>query len=222
MITPDISQKIWDTRYRHRKGGKIRDVTIDDTWHRVASALATAESRDRAAWTERFQNILRDFRFLPGGRIQAGAGTGRKVTLFNCFVMGTIEDSEPGIARALLEGATTMRQGGGVGCDFSTLRPLGMRARGTNASGPGPVACLHMWDTMCATVLSTGGRRGAMMATLRCDHPDISAFVAAKREPGQLLHFNLSVQVTDAFVVVAGLVQSSPGGRKSICDVRLT
>ena len=162
--------------------------------------LAEAEPANRHAWEQRFLDILQDFQFLPGGRIQAGAGTDRDVTLFNCFVMGTIEDSIPGIFRALEEGAVTMQHGGGVGYDFSTIRPSGARARTTGAIASGPVSFMDVWDAMCATIQSTGARRGAMMATLRCDHPDIVAFIEAKRAPGRLRHFNLSVQVTDAFM----------------------
>ena len=170
------------------------------TWQRVAHALADVEVSDRFEWGQRFLDILQDFQFLPGGRIQAGAGTDRDVTLFNCFVMGTIEDSIPGIFRALEEGAVTMQRGGGVGYDFSTIRPSGARSRTTGAIASGPVSFMGVWDAMCATIQSTGARRGAMMATLRCDHPDIVAFANAKRRAGRLSHFNLSVLVTDAFM----------------------
>jgi ribonucleoside-diphosphate reductase alpha chain len=166
----------------------------------MARALSVVESRDQGLWERQFFDVLKGFKFLPGGRIQAGAGTGRNVTLFNCFVMGTIEDSMEGIFRALHEGAITMQQGGGVGYDFSTLRPRGTRARGVGAIASGPVSFMGVWDAMCQTILSTGARRGAMMATLRCDHPDIEEFVSAKRAPGALRHFNLSVQVSDAFM----------------------
>jgi len=195
----DISQHIWRTKYRYadRKG---REQTIADTRRRVAHALAAVEPRDAAAWEQRFLSILQDFKFLPGGRIQAGAGTARNVTLFNCFVMGTIEDSIPGIFRALQEGALTMQQGGGIGIDFSTLRPRGTPAKRAGGIASGAVSFMQIWDAMCGTILSTGSRRGAMMATLRCDHPDIEEFVAAKQQPGQLRRFNLSVQVTDAFI----------------------
>ncbi|MFQ5935932.1 MAG: adenosylcobalamin-dependent ribonucleoside-diphosphate reductase, partial [Acidiferrobacterales bacterium] len=145
-------------------------------------------------------DVLEDFKFLPGGRIQAGAGTQNRVTLFNCFVMGVIQDSMESIFDNLKEGALTMQQGGGVGYDFSTLRPYGTRARSTGSIASGPVSFMCIWDSMCATLLSTGARRGAMMATLRCDHPDIEAFVAAKRDSRELRHFNLSVQVTDDFM----------------------
>jgi len=155
---------------------------------------------DAPIWQDRFFSILQDFKFLPGGRIQAGAGTARKVTLFNCFVMGRINDSIPGIFRALQEGAITMQQGGGIGIDFSTLRPRGTHAKGAGSIASGPVSFMQVWDAMCGTILSTGARRGAMMATLRCDHPDIEEFIAAKQQAGRLRRFNLSVLVTDAFM----------------------
>ncbi|TAM46650.1 MAG: ribonucleoside-diphosphate reductase, adenosylcobalamin-dependent, partial [Gammaproteobacteria bacterium] len=180
-FTADISRHVWNTKYRWRDGDVIHDRTIEDTWRRVARALAAVE-KDPSAWEGRFHDILKDFRFLPGGRIQAGAGTGRRVTLFNCFVMGTVQDSMDGIFDGLKEGALTMQQGGGVGYDFSTLRPKGMPAKSVGTIASGPVSFMCIWDAMCATLLSTGARRGAMMATLRCDHPDIEEFIAAKRE----------------------------------------
>ena len=132
----------------------------------------------KASGKQRFFSALQDFKFLPGGRIHAGAGTPRHVTLFNCFVMGIIEDSIPGIFRALQEGALTMQQGGGIGVDFSTLRPRGTPAKGAGSIASGAVSFMHVWDAMCGTILSTGARRGAMMATLRCDHPDIEEFIS--------------------------------------------
>ncbi len=196
----DISRHIWDTKYRYREGNVIHDRTIADTWRRIARALASVETSGQSAWEKRFYDALRGFKFLPGGRIQAGAGTDRRVTLFNCFVMGIIEDSMDGIFDGLKEGALTMQQGGGVGYDFSTLRPRGTPARTTGTIASGPVSFMRIWDSMCATLLSTGARRGAMMATLRCGHPDIEEFIAAKQEEHELRHFNLSVQVTDAFM----------------------
>ncbi|MBU3889795.1 adenosylcobalamin-dependent ribonucleoside-diphosphate reductase [Methylosinus sp. KRF6] len=195
----DISHHIWATKYRYT-GSDGPECTIEDTWRRVASALSAVESQDQSLWRERFFDLLKDFKFLPGGRILAGAGTTRNVTLFNCFVMGTVEDSMPGIFSALQEGAITMQQGGGIGYDFSTLRPRGMVAKGTGAIASGPVSFMEIWDAMCGAILSTGARRGAMMATLRCDHPDIEEFVTAKRQPGRLRRFNLSVLVTDALM----------------------
>jgi ribonucleoside-diphosphate reductase alpha chain len=194
-LDTEIARHVWETRYR----AGAAEASVQATWRRTAHALAEAEP-NRIEWEQRFLDILQDFQFLPGGRIQAGAGTDRDVTLFNCFVMGMIDDSIPGIFRALEEGAVTMQRGGGVGYDFSTLRPSGAPSRTTGAIASGPVSFMDVWDAMCATIQSTGARRGAMMATLRCDHPDIIAFIDAKRHVGQLRHFNLSVQVTDAFM----------------------
>ncbi|MDE0704985.1 MAG: adenosylcobalamin-dependent ribonucleoside-diphosphate reductase [Rhodospirillaceae bacterium] len=195
-----ISQRIWDMKYRLKgPDGAPVDRTIDDTWRRVATALAAVE-RDPAAWEDRFFDAMRDFRFLPAGRILAGAGADRSVTLFNCFVMGEIPDDMSGIFRQLREAALTMQQGGGIGYDFSTLRPRGAPVRGVGADASGPLSFMDVWDSMCRTIMSAGHRRGAMMATLRCDHPDIEAFIEAKREPGRLRMFNLSVLVTDAFM----------------------
>jgi ribonucleoside-diphosphate reductase alpha chain len=196
---PDtLSDFIWRTRYRDGDA-QPPERSLADTWDRVARSVAVTE-RDPELWRARFRRILDGFRFLPAGRILAGAGIARQVTLANCFVMGLIEDSIPGIFEALKEGALTMQQGGGVGYDFSTLRPRGSRARTTGAMASGPVSFLRVWDAMCATILSTGARRGAMMATLRCDHPDIEEFIDAKRIAGALGHFNLSVLLTDAFM----------------------
>lgn len=199
-FTTEISRLIWETKYRYPGDHAPPDTDLDASWRRVARALAQVESERRDDWARRFHGLMRGFRFLPGGRILAGAGTERRVTLFNCFVMGLIEDSLDGIFEALKEGALTMQQGGGIGYDFSTLRPQGARARAVGGIASGPVSFMRIWDSMCATLLSTGNRRGAMMATLRCDHPDIEAFVEAKRDPRELRHFNLSVQVSDAFM----------------------
>ncbi|MEJ2574579.1 MAG: adenosylcobalamin-dependent ribonucleoside-diphosphate reductase [Gammaproteobacteria bacterium] len=175
-------------------------ASVADSWRRIARAVAAVEGREREDWQARFYTALERFRFLPGGRIQAGAGTAHKVTLFNCFVMGIIDDSMDGIFEALKEGALTMQQGGGVGYDFSTLRPRGTRAYSVGSVASGPVSFMRIWDSMCATILSTGARRGAMMGTLRCDHPDIEEFIAAKQDKIQLRHFNISVLVSDAFM----------------------
>jgi ribonucleoside-diphosphate reductase alpha chain len=195
QVGAEISRRVWKAKYRY-----AQENTIAQSWRRIAHALAMVETKDHAAWEERFFGILQDFKFLPGGRIQAGAGTERNVTLFNCFVMGPIEDSISGIFASLEEGAITMQQGGGIGYDFSTLRPRGTRAKTVGTIASGPVSFMHVWDAMCGTILSTGARRGAMMATLRCDHPDIEEFIVAKQEPGVLRRFNLSVQITDDFM----------------------
>jgi ribonucleoside-diphosphate reductase alpha chain len=196
----EISSHVWRTKYQHREGEIVYDHAIEDTWRRVARVFAAIEPKNQGRWEQRFFQILEDFRFLPGGRIHAGAGTSRKVTLFNCFVMGQIQDSMESIFENLKEGAITMQQGGGVGYDFSSLRPRGTRAKGVGAIASGPVSFMEIWDTTCATLLSSGARRGAMMATLRCDHPDIEEFIQAKQAPGKLRNFNLSVQVTDDFL----------------------
>jgi ribonucleoside-diphosphate reductase alpha chain len=195
-----ISQQIWDAKYRLKTdNGTPIDVTIEDSWCRVARALAAAEESPEQ-WEVPFYQALEDFRFLPAGRILAGAGTGRRVTLFNCFVMGNVEDDLGAIFNHLREAALTMQQGGGIGYDFSSLRPKGAPVRGVGADASGPLSFMDVWNAMCRTIMSAGARRGAMMATLKCDHPDIEAFIAAKREPGRLRNFNLSVLVSDAFM----------------------
>ena len=174
-----ISQQIWNDKYRLKApNGTPVDLTIEDTWRRIASALAAVE-KDPAVWEPRFYEALEDFRFLPAGRIVSGAGTSRRVTLFNCFVMGDIEDDLGSIFAHLREAALTLQQGGGIGYDFSTLRPKGAAVRGVGADASGPLSFMDVWDSMCRTIMSAGARRGAMMATLRCDHPDIEAFIAA-------------------------------------------
>ncbi len=199
-LVSSVSQQLWDMKYRFRGvDGEPVDKTIEDTWLRVARALAGPES-DPNLWTGRFYEAMTGFRFLPAGRILAGAGTGRKVTLFNCFVMGDIPDTMEGIFEHLKEAALTMQQGGGIGYDFSTLRPKGATVKGIGSDASGPLSFMEVWDAMCKTIMSAGSRRGAMMATLRCDHPDIEAFVEAKGEPGRLRMFNLSVLVSDAFM----------------------
>jgi len=196
-----ISRQIWDLKYRLKGVGVTGDAAIEDTWARVAGAVALAERPDlRGPWRDRFVDVLRDFRFLPAGRVLAGAGSGRAVTLFNCFVMGTIPDDMSGIFENLKEAALTMQQGGGIGHDFSTLRPKGAGVKRVGADASGPVSFMDVWDAMCRTIMSAGARRGAMMATLRCDHPDIEMFIEAKREKGRLRNFNLSVLVTDRFM----------------------
>ena len=197
-----ISQQIWDMKYRFKSAdGQPVDKTLADTWRRVATSVAEAEAPElRAEWAETFEAAMADLEFLPAGRIIAGAGTERQVTLFNCFVMGTIPDDMGGIFAHLREAALTMQQGGGIGYDFSTLRPKGAPVKGVGADASGPLSFMDVWDAMCRTIMSAGSRRGAMMATLRCDHPDIEAFIDAKQEPGRLRMFNLSVLVTDAFM----------------------
>jgi ribonucleoside-diphosphate reductase alpha chain len=195
-----LAASVWAQRYRFTPASGAPEPSIEATWDRVARALAAGEPKDRGHWAAAFRDALSDFRFLPGGRILAGAGTARRVTLFNCFVMGTIADSLDGIFASLRESALTMQQGGGIGLDFSTLRPYGAGADATGGKSSGPVSFMDLWNQMSDTVTGIGPRRGAMMGTLSCDHPDVLAFVEAKRHPGRLTHFNLSVLVSDAFM----------------------
>jgi len=198
-MTP-ISQHIWDMKYRLKGAdGRPVDKSVEDTWRRVAKALAKTE-QEPDVWEERFFEMMADFQFLPAGRIIAGAGVDRNVTLFNCFVMGDVPDSMSGIFDSLKEAALTMQQGGGIGYDFSTLRPRGASVKKIGADASGPLSFMDVWDSMCRTIMSAGSRRGAMMGVMRCDHPDIEAFIEAKQEPGRLRMFNLSVLVTDAFM----------------------
>jgi ribonucleoside-diphosphate reductase alpha chain len=197
-----ISQQIWDMKYRFKgPDGAPIDKTIEDSWRRVANSMAEVEAPEvRAKWADAFFEALSGFKYLPAGRILAGSGTKRNVTLFNCFVMGTVPDDMSGIFEHLREAALTMQQGGGIGYDFSTLRPKGAPVKGVGADASGPLSFMDVWDAMCRTIMSAGHRRGAMMATLRCDHPDIENFIDAKQQPGRLRMFNLSVLVTDAFM----------------------
>ena len=195
-----IAAQIWDMKYRFKQAdGTPIDGTVEDTWRRIARALASVE-KTPSEWEDRFYDALEDFKYLPAGRITAGAGTGRSVTLFNCFVMGTIPDNMGGIFDALKEAALTMQQGGGIGYDFSTIRPRGAEVKGVAADASGPLSFMDVWDAMCRTIMSAGSRRGAMMATMRCDHPDIEDFIGAKQDSARLRMFNLSVLVTDPFM----------------------
>ena len=195
-----IAEQIWDMKYRLKaQDGAAIDGSVEDTWRRIARALAAPEA-EPSVWEPKFYAALEDFKFLPAGRITAGAGTGRAVTLFNCFVMGTVPDNMGGIFDGLREAALTMQQGGGIGYDFSTIRPRGAEVKGVAADASGPLSFMDVWDAMCRTIMSAGSRRGAMMATMRCDHPDIEAFIEAKKDPARLRMFNLSVLVTDPFM----------------------
>jgi ribonucleoside-diphosphate reductase alpha chain len=214
----DIARQIWDMKYRFRRpDGTPVDGDVAASWARVALAASAAEKpENRREHALAFAQALAGYRFLPAGRILAGAGTGRAVTLFNCFVMGTIADSMDGIFSHLREAALTLQQGGGIGYDFSTIRPKGAPVEGVGADASGPVSFMDVWDSMCRIIMSAGSRRGAMMATLACDHPDIEEFIEAKRTPGRLSMFNLSVLTSDAFM--AAVKEDAPwelsfGGR---------
>ena len=199
-FTAPIAEQIWDMKYRFKAAdGTPIDATVEDSWRRIARALASVE-KSPAKWEDKFYAALEDFKYLPAGRITAGAGTQRSVTLFNCFVMGTIPDSMGGIFDMLREAALTMQQGGGIGYDFSTIRPKGAAVHGVAADASGPLSFMDVWDAMCRTIMSAGSRRGAMMATMRCDHPDIEDFITAKADPARLRMFNMSVLITDPFM----------------------
>jgi len=196
-----IAEQMWDMKYRFKEyDGTPIDLTVHDTWGRISKHLASCEDHPDY-WAEAFYEALESFKFIPAGRINAGAGTGdRKVTLFNCFVMGTLEDSLTGIYDGLKDAVVTMQQGGGIGYDFSTLRPQGAEVKGVASDSSGPLSFMDVWDASCRTIMSAGVRRGAMMATMRCDHPDVEKFIEAKRDPVRLRMFNMSVLVTDKFM----------------------
>ena len=196
-----LAGEIWSSKYRFTPQGEPGEGAVEDTWRRIAHAVATAEDPEiREPIEAEFYEALRDHRFLPAGRIIAGAGTARSVTLFNCFVMGKIPDDLGGIFDHVREAALTLQQGGGVGMDFSSIRPAGAFVSGVAADASGPLSFMDVWDAMCRTIMSAGRRRGAMMGCLRIDHPDIEAFIDAKRAAGRLRNFNLSVLVSDAFM----------------------
>src|SRR5205823_6499281 len=187
------------------KYAKDKEQTIADVRARVARALAAAEREDeRAHWEQRFYEAM-EAGFIPAGRINSAAGIPMQATLINCFVqpvgdsISEVVDGKPGIYTALQEAAETMRRGGGVGYDFSAIRPKGAEVKGTRSRASGPVSYMRVFDRSCETVESAGARRGAQMAILRCDHPDVEKFIHAK-DTGDLRNFNVSVAVTDAFM----------------------
>ncbi len=199
---PAISEHIWRLKYQLKnEAGEPIDQSFQDSWRRVAHAVSLGEKKPlRKIWEDKFYWAMENFEFIPAGRILAGAGTKRNVTLFNCYVMGNIEDDLSSIFDHVKSAAITLQQGGGIGQDFSTLRPKGDLVKGVGADASGPLNFMNIWDAMCRTMISAGTRRGAMMATLRCDHPDIEDFITAKKDPAKLRMFNLSVLITDKFM----------------------
>ncbi len=148
-----IAEQIWDMKYRFKAAdGAPIDVTVEDSWRRIARDLARAEAKPDV-WEEKFYEALEDFKYLPAGRITAGAGTARQVTLLNCFVRGTVPDCMAGIFDMLKEAALTMQQGGGIGYDFSTIRPRGADVKGVAADASGPLSCLVLWVGKCRTIM---------------------------------------------------------------------
>ncbi len=197
----NIAQDIWSRKYRYAGANGIpADKTISDTMKRVAHACASNE-QEPAKWQKKFESILTDLEFIPGGRIIANAGTSRdQTTMFNCYVMNKIEDSIDGIFDTVKASALTQKQGGGVGFDFSTIRPRGSHIKGCEAPASGPLSFMRVLDSTCRTIMSAGQRRGAQMAVMRCDHPDIEEFITAKRGNTQLQMFNMSVAITEDFM----------------------
>ena len=180
------------------KYAKGDESSVEQVRQRVASALAQTEAEgERAKWERRFRTALDDG-FIPAGRINSAAGVALQATLINCFVqpvgdsISEVVDGKPGIYTALAEAAETMRRGGGVGYDFSSIRPKGAEVKGTHSRASGPVSYMRVFDRSCETVESAGARRGAQMGVLRCDHPDIEEFIHAK-DQGDLANFNISI-----------------------------
>ena len=184
-----ISKKIHAEKYRSE------GESFKEAMSRVADTL-----KDNDTHFTKFRDILLDQRFLPAGRVQAAIGAPRQVTPYNCYVSTTIGDSMEDIMEAASEAAETMRMGGGIGYDFSTIRPRGTNIKSLNSKASGPVSFMGIFDAVCKTISSAGHRRGAQMGVLRVDHPDIEEFVTAKANSTNLLNFNVSVGVTDEFM----------------------
>ncbi len=200
-----IAEQIWRAKYQYKTEAAPGDRLLAETFRRVVNGLCVhepIETRERHA--EAFYHAIQDFRLLPAGRILAGAGTARDVTLSNTFVMRTIPDSVDGLMDTIKDAAKTMQMGGGLGFDFSTLRPRGWVVKGLDCPAAGPLAAMDICDAVCR-MLVTGMGRGAMMATMRCDHPDIEDFITAKSDRTRLRNFNVSVMITDAFIEAVSL-----------------
>lgn len=188
---PNIPVAVWADEVKYRQEGE----TFKQKCARIAGALSDGQEH----FTQ-FKDILEDQRFLPGGRVQSAVGSYRQVTAFNCFVMQKVPDSMMGIMDVAKEAAKTMQLGGGVGYDFSGIRPKGARIKSLGSQASGPVSFMQIFDGLCKTISSAGHRRGAQMGCLRVDHPDIMEFITAKANSHNLTQFNVSVLVTDKFM----------------------
>ncbi len=205
VTVPALPDQIISREVLLEKYAKGTESSIGEVRARIAHALAAVEAEDkRAIWEKRFLQAM-EAGFIPAGRIMSAAGIQMQATLINCFVqpvgdsISEIVDDKPGIYTALQQAAETMRRGGGVGYDFSSIRPKGSEVKGTHSRASGPVSYMRVFDRSCETVESAGSRRGAQMGVLRCDHPDVEEFIHAK-DRGDLSNFNISVGVTDAFM----------------------
>src|SRR5882757_713843 len=200
----EASLDIWDKKYRlTAKDGSPIDKSMDDTYKRVARALADVEAEElREQWHDSFLWALRHGA-IPAGRVTSNAGALEHkpaTSTINCTVSGTIEDSMDGILDKVHEAGLTLKAGCGIGYEFSTLRPRGAFVAGAGAYTSGPMSFMDIYDKMCFTVSSAGGRRGAQMGTFDVAHPDAMEFIRAKRENGRLRQFNLSLLITDGFM----------------------
>ena len=179
----------------HAEKYRGKNETFEEAMYRISAGLADTEPH-----RQQLKDILLNQRFMPAGRVQSAIGSPRDVTAYNCFVSGVIEDSMDSIMDKAKEAAETMRKGGGIGYDFSRIRPRGANIVSLKSSASGPVSFMHIFDAVCRTIVSSGHRRGAMMGVLRVDHPDIEEFVRAKQNKGDLTNFNISVGITDEFM----------------------
>jgi ribonucleoside-diphosphate reductase alpha chain len=200
VLTEPISNGIWRERYRWAEGGHMQEPSIEASWDRVALALSAPEVHHRNDWRERFRAALADFRFLPAGRVLAHAGTTRQRTLLNSFVLPAPEDSITGIFNSLRETLLTLHAGAAVGLDFSTLRPAGSLALSSGGQASGPVSFMPVWEMAMAVLAAGQSQRNAVLVTLRCDHPDVEAFINVQPPDGGLAQVRRSVLLTQAFM----------------------